>query len=201
MENQIHGRMAIHELAPDMHDTPTHFTNEQLADLLHALDAPFVWGDAHRAPPIPTDWTALIVALAANREARLRLSLIPLFLRHASAAQYAKTAAAQLSGDALLCLRCYYTAAYFLQQVHRMRLEKIIGSFAPLPDLFSADLGLPTLGAAEARLRALAVQHGQLSGRALNWLGTYEHGAQQFMRYLEQKQAWQRSPSTISTRS
>ena len=83
------------------------YTTEELADLLHALDVPFVRGDPQQAPDLPADLTGMIVALAGNEESRLRLALIPLFLRHPAFAPYAQTAAAQLSGDLLLVLRCY----------------------------------------------------------------------------------------------
>lgn len=177
------------------------YTNEALADLLHALDLPFVWGDPQRAPDVPADLTDVIAALASNDEARLRLALIPLLLRHPSFAQYVKTAAVQLSGDALFVLRCYYTAAFFLQQTYWPRLEALFGSLTPLPDLFSADLRLPTGYTPEAGLQALAARHRALSGQSINWLGTYEHGAQRLLRYCEKRQGWQQSPLTTFAHS
>lgn len=169
------------------------YTNAELADLLHALDVPFVWSDAQQAPNLPADPTGLIVALADNAESRLRLALIPLLLRHPAFAQYAKSAAAHLSGDALLVLRCYYTAAYFLQQINQARLNALFGARTPLPDLFSTGLALPSIQTPETGLQALAAQHRMLSGKAINWAGTYEHGAQRFLRYCEKRQGWQKS--------
>ncbi|MEZ4859721.1 MAG: hypothetical protein R3C14_00360 [Caldilineaceae bacterium] len=177
------------------------YTNAELADLLHALDVPFIWGDAQRAPDHPTDLTGIIVALACNEEARLRLALIPLFLRHPAFAPYAQNAAAQLSGDPLLMLRCYYTATYYLQQLYQARLSVLFGTRTPLPDLFSTELELPSIQMPETGLQALASRHRVLSGRMINWSGTYEHGAQRFLQYCEKRQGWQKSPLRVSGRS
>ncbi len=177
------------------------YTNDELADLLHALDLPFVWGDAQCAPALPADLTSVVVALAGSAEARLRLALIPLFLRHPAFAQYAQTAATQLSGDPLLVLRCYYTAAYFLQQIHQAQLHALFGARTPLPDLFSADLALSSVRTPATGLQALAARHRMLSGRAINWWGTYEHGAQRFLHYCEKRQRWQQSPLRAFVRS
>lgn len=164
------------------------------------LTCPYVWGDPQWAPDVPVDFTDLIVALANNDEARLRLALIPLFLRYPSIAPQAESAGAQLSGDALVVLRCYYTAAYFLQQMYRPQLERLFDSFRPLPDLFSVPLGLSTESVPKAGLSALAARHRALSGCAINWLGTYQHGAERFISYMEKRKGWQRSQSTTSAR-
>lgn len=177
------------------------YSNTELAELLHVLDLPFVWGDPQRAPDLPADLTDIVVALAGSAEARLRLALIPLFLRHPAFAQHAQTAAAQLSGDPLLLLRCYSTAAYFLQQKYETRLLALFDKQTPLPDLFSTALALPPAQTLASGLQTLAARHRALSGRAVNWLGTYEHGAQRFLQYCEKRQRWQQSPLSVSGRS
>lgn len=177
------------------------YTNAELASLLHALDLPFVWGDPEQASPVPDDVTHLLIALTCSDDARLRLALIPLFLRHPHFAMHAQNAAAQLSSQSLVVLHCYYTAAYFLQQVHQTRLLALFGSFPPLPDLFSAELNLPKNPTPEEGLRRLAKAQQICSHRAVNWLGTYHHGADQFLRYCEKRKRWHQSPAITSAHS
>ncbi len=56
----------------------------------------------------------LLKALAQSEEARLRLSLIPLFLEHSEYAAHVQAVARQLDPAARLTLQCYYTAAVWL---------------------------------------------------------------------------------------
>ncbi|MCX6048717.1 MAG: hypothetical protein NT075_26745 [Chloroflexi bacterium] len=125
-----------------------------------------------------------------SHEARLRLALIPLLLQYPAFAVYTRSVAEQLPQPAQLVLKCYYTAAQLLQQKYLIRLEALFGQSTPLPDLFTAELGLPTWQNPEAGLQALAERQRNLSERAINWLGTYEHGAQRLLTHQARRQAW-----------
>jgi hypothetical protein len=54
-----------------------------------------------------------------------------------------------------------------------------------LPDYFSRELSLQPVADAELNLRNLAERHRALSGRQVNWLGTYQHAAQVWQKGLE----------------
>lgn len=162
--------------------------NARLVAELDALGVHFLQGaapaEAGRMTP-----GALLAALAASDEARLRLALIPLLLRRPEFTAYVRQAAPP-DAAAQLVLTCYYTAALYLQQKYRPRLEKIVGHVPMLPDLFSAELGLPAAPNPDAGLQSLAQRHAALSGKAINWLGTYEHAAQRWLTHIERRQTW-----------
>ncbi len=123
----------------------------------------------------------LLASLAEQEEARLRLGIIPLLLRHPDWAPLVPAAVQRLAPRKRKLLKLYYTAAMLLQQKYAALLESFLGPFAPLTDWYSAELGIPTRGEPEARLRALARRQREQSGLALNWLGTYEHAAGRFI--------------------
>jgi len=120
----------------------------------------------------------LISELARSNEARLRLSLIPLFLEYPQYAAYVRAAARKLEPAALLTLRCYYTAAVFLAKKYQL-------TGVSLPDLFSADLGLNLVDDSIENLRVLAKRHKQLSGSYVNWLATYQHAEEVWQKGLK----------------
>ena len=127
----------------------------------------------------------LIAALAEIQEARLRLSLIPLFLEHPEFAEHVHAVAKELGPSARLILQCYYSAAIWLGQKYRVRLNSLIGEKASLPDHFSSELGIQITNDPEANLKLLAERHQELSGTQVNWLGTYQHAAQVWIKGLE----------------
>lgn len=145
-------------------------TGDQITDALRALNINFILGGniqnafMHKSP------ARLIAALAESEESRLRLSLIPLFLEHPEFASKVGTAAKNLSPAARLTLQCYYTAALWLAKKYQPRIT--------LPDHFSQELGLSPASDPDQNLRELANRHKELSGRRVNWLGTYLHAAQ-----------------------
>ena len=160
-------------------------TGEQLAGALHVLAVDFILDgttDSQRLQDHP-EW--LITALAESPEARLRLSLIPLFLEHPEFSRYARKAAQGSNEAGRVTLHCYYTAAVLLQRMHGSRLEGLIGLRQVLPDVFSKPLGLRLTSDVEGGLSALAGQHQRLSGLKVNWLGTYQHAFQVWVRGLE----------------
>ena len=108
-------------------------------------------------------------------------------LQRPDLAIFAGVAVQPLPAPAQLVFKCYYTAAMLLQQKYLSRLEALLGKHKPLPDRFSAELGLAAYNSPQAGLQALAKQHKTLSGKSINWLGTYEHGGRRLLRQLERK--------------
>ncbi len=165
-------------------------TGAELAVALTALDVPFIAhapGQPMTAPPQPA---ALLASLAASDEARLRLALIPLLMRRPEFACHAAAALRLMPPPAQTSFRCYYTAAVRLQEKHRRRLEAVLGRGDLLPDLFSAELGVPERVEPDDALRILAMRQRHLTGRSINWLGTYGHGAECLLQALERREQW-----------
>ncbi|HSN75653.1 MAG TPA: hypothetical protein VL334_11300 [Anaerolineae bacterium] len=162
-----------------------------LAQALSTLGVPFVAGGS-RATAFATPRPAVLLAsLAASDEARLRLALIPLLLRHSEFARDAAAALRLMAPTAQICFKCYYTAAGLLQHKYRERLEALSGSVDPLPDQFSAELGVPGRSYPDEALQLLADRQRELTGRSINWRGTYEHGAKRLLQTLERRKQWQ----------
>lgn len=156
------------------------YSEDQLVAELWARDVRFILGAPSGLPPALTP-LHLIAALAESREARLQLSLIPLFLRHPEFAVHANTANQELASASQLILKCFYSAAVWLEQKHLLRKE--------LPDLFSKELGLSPVSDPDENLHALAKRQQELSGQFVNWLGTYEHAADVWLKQMELQQA------------
>jgi hypothetical protein len=157
-------------------------TGDQLANALHALGVNFILGGQNNDETLHKHPARLVAALAESNEARLRLSLIPLFLEHPEFAAHVKAAAKSISPSARLTLQCYYTAAIWLGQKYLPREKS-------LPDLFSKELNLFPTANPDENLRTLAKRHQELSGVQINWLGTYQHAAQVWQRGLGFQQA------------
>lgn len=154
-------------------------TGDQLTNALHALGVNFIMGGKDTDESLQKQPARLIAALAQSSEARLRLSLIPLFLEHPEYATRVCAVAKKLDPPARLTLQCYYSAAVWL--------AKKYSNGASLPDLFSKDLNLNPVEDPDENLRALAKRHKELSGSFTNWLGTYHHAAQVWFKGLDLK--------------
>jgi hypothetical protein len=165
-------------------------TGAELAGALAALDVPFIAGASHQRMSAPLQPAVLLASLAASDEARLRLALIPLLLRRPKLALHADAALRLMSPAAQTCFKCYYTAALLLQKKHRRRLKALLGRLDLLPDLFSAELGVPQVTDLDDALCILAVRQRALTNRSINWLGTYEYGADRLLQALERREQW-----------
>ncbi len=154
-------------------------SEDQLVSELWAWDVRFIMGAKPDYPPtLPP--ASLIAALAESHEARLQLSLIPLFLRHPEFAAHIIAVSKKVDPAHQLILKCFYSAAVWLEQKHLSQKN--------LPDLFSKDLGLSPTSNPEDNLRALAKRHQELSGMQINWLGTYQHAADIWLKEVELQQ-------------
>ena len=162
-------------------------TGAQLANALHMLGINFIMGGSNDSEALHRDPKRMIAALADSKEARLRLSLIPLFLEHPEFSSHVREVVHTLPPRTRLILQCYYSAAVWLQRVHRSKLTTFTGEKQTLPEQFSRDLNLQITDDPETNLFLLAERHRELSGEKVNWLGTYKHAAQIFIKGLEIK--------------
>lgn len=168
----------------------TIFSNDELAAELARLGIYFVKSSVDEILRTTLAPEAFVAALAASSEARLRMALIPLFLSRPEFIRFLPGSANMLSAQARVTLMCYYTAAALLQRKYAQSLEALGISNPEMPDLFGRDLDLPVEGDADALLERLGARQAALSGRSLNWRGTYEQAANRFMRRLQQERAW-----------
>jgi len=111
---------------------------DRLANALRYLGVNFITADQDIRETIHKHPAQLIKALAQSKEARLRLSSIPLFLDHPEFASYLPKIIKTLDPSERLILQCYYTAALFFQK----KYSSLVEIKQELPDLCSDDLGL-----------------------------------------------------------
>ncbi len=161
------------------------YSGEQLAAALQSLGVEFILEDRLESGSLPEMPASLIAALANSPEARLRLSLIPLFLEHPEFADAVPNVSKKLGPNARITLQCYFTAAVWLQKQYRAQLDAYVGPKPALPDYFSRDLGLELTADFEENLRSLAARHQELSNSQVNWFGTYQHAVRVWLKGLE----------------
>ncbi|HFC12286.1 MAG TPA: hypothetical protein ENJ56_05525 [Anaerolineae bacterium] len=166
-------------------------TQAALVGTLEKIGVHFVAGQANgQDESMPLD--TLLLGLARSDEARMRLALIPVFLKNPDCAAYVTDVLSRLAPSQQNLLRCYYTAAQLLQQKYAAQLALLFGSQEPLPALFADILQLEHGKSADSRLRQLAQRQAQLSGKLLNWYGTYEYAYTRLVRHAEKRMQWQR---------
>lgn len=163
-----------------------------LAAELERLGLRFVTSSAEDALPFALSPKDLIAALAGCKEARLRMALIPLFIAHPEYSRFAALVSEDLVEQAQITLVCYYTAAVLLQRKYAQRLLQLGLEVRELPDIFGHSLALPLNSSADDLLLRLAEQQAQMSGRPINWYGTYEHAFERFIRRLELEAQWRK---------
>ncbi len=172
---------------------------DELIDALDTLGVRFLsGGTGHRRTFSPA---ILLSALAADPEARLRMALIPLLLAHPEFAEDVHTAERRLPTECVAVLRCYYTAAHWLQVKHHEELTALMGVQPTLPDFYGDVLGVTGHTSPDSALQALSLRQQQLTGISLNWQGTYEHAAQSWLRFRKQEVRWQALQPSESTNS
>ena len=165
-------------------------SDDQLVSELWARDVQFLMGRQLNSTRLlePANFIAL---LAQSENARLRLSLIPLFLRHPDLSGEAEKADKLISTqEKQVVLRFFYTAAILLQKKYHGRIRDLFGEQSSLPDLFSVQVGVSLDVPPDQALSQLAERHRILSGRFVNWTGTYKHAAEVWLKQMElQKEA------------
>ena len=167
-------------------------TTAILAATLDQLGVHFIAGQADTQTKTAESPLALLCGLASSSEARLRLALIPLFLKHPEYALHVEEALPGLGPTAQLFLRCYYTAAQLLQQKHFQTLIELFGELTTLPPLFEITFKLDTTESPDMRLQQLGRKQAKLSGLPLNWYGTYKHAYYRLVQHSKRRLRWQR---------
>ncbi|MAT99342.1 MAG: hypothetical protein CL608_19560 [Anaerolineaceae bacterium] len=167
-------------------------TNAILTTSLDRLGVHFLAGQPDTHHEIAESPVALLRGLASSDEARLRLALIPLFLKRPEYALHVENALIGLSPTAQHFLRCYYTAAQLLQQKQHQTLTELFGNLAILPSLFEDSLNLVSAESPDVRLQRLAREQARLIGRPLNWYGTYEHAYNRLVQHSRRRLQWHR---------
>lgn len=164
-------------------------SDDQLVSELWARDVQFLMGRPLSSKPLLTP-ANFIASLAESENARVRLSLIPFFLRHPELFNEAEKADKLISTQAKqFVLRFFYTAAILLQKKYHERIYEIFGEQSSLPDLFSAQLGISLDAPPDQALLQLAERHRILSGQFVNWIGTYEHAVDVWLKQMELQKA------------
>lgn len=162
-------------------------SNSQLVKSLNRFGVEFLMYDEDVSEKFIDDPKILIVGLACNHEARFRLALIPLFLQKPELASIVVQVVDDLPRSAQITLECYFCASFYLQHKYLQRLIKLFGPQPLLPPLFIEKLGLPSEGNPEKNLNLLAQKHQLLTGRLINWYGTYEHAVQRLLTHYEKE--------------
>ena len=163
---------------------------DDLVTVLNSLDVPFLAGGTSGGQALDITPSSLLARLAASPEARLRLALIPLLLRHPQFSAQASAVLEALPATAASVLKCYFVAAALLQRKYWERLQSLGMPALALPPLFFAELAIPYPCNPDDGLKLLADRQAILSERFINWLGTYEHAAQRFLTHMERRITW-----------
>lgn len=134
---------------------------------------------------------SLLADLIRQASARVRLAVIAVLLSHPEYAESVPAAVERLSPAEQLALKLFYTAACVVQGQFADRLQRFMADrWQKLPELFSAELGLPPEGTPDERLAALGHAHAHLTNTAVNWAGTYENVAERLLRRWELERVW-----------
>ena len=143
----------------------------------------------------PPELMAQFIAdLERQPSSRVRTATIALLLSHPDYAIFVPAAVTQLRSNNRLLLKCFYTAAVYLQQEHAQVLQEMQNNtFIWLPDIYSEDLGVPRKTTLADRLVALGQRQYELTGVFANWPGTYENVVHHFLRYSELVKLWNQS--------
>jgi hypothetical protein len=132
---------------------------------------------------------ALLADLVRQPSARVRAAVIAVLLSHPGYAEAIPAALERLPAAERQTLLFFYTAAVLLQQQYAARLQPHV-AWRQLPDRFAVDLNLPPATTARERLAVLGRRHGQQTGRAVNWMGTYESVVRCLLRSWELEAQW-----------
>lgn len=145
--------------------------------------------------PISThDTKELLVCLVRQSNSRVRNAIIALLLIHPEYSRQIPVVLELLQEEDRSILQILYTAACFLQQKYRSRLKAICErNWQELPDLYSTEFIQTWKSSPDDNLKLLGSEHQRLSGKIVNWAGTYDHVAQQLIHQLELEARWNQS--------
>jgi hypothetical protein len=135
----------------------------------------------------------LLADLIRQPSARVRQAVIAVLLAYPEYGDFISEALARLAPAEGLTLRLFYTASVLLQQHFSDTLKPLMpGRWQWLPDLFSAELGVSSIGKPRERLARLGLAHQQETRTIANWAGTYENVARKLVRAWELETRWSR---------
>jgi hypothetical protein len=132
-----------------------------------------------------------LAGLATQTDARMRKAIIAALLQRPELTKYVARALENLEDPYRTILQLYYTAAHYLQLFYFADLERVLGSFETLPDLYSKELII--FGDDEPStepLKLLASRPQKISGLAINWYSTYQHVAHRVIARLTKEKEW-----------
>lgn len=132
----------------------------------------------------------LMAGLAAHKDARIRLALIPVLLQHPEYAAVAPESLALLDDSQKVIFKLYYTAAYLLQIAYDVELHVFTENYQEIQDYYSRDFKVSEEGPVQDRLRKLAKRHKEITKMSINWYGTYHHAAKRVLKRLEKEREW-----------
>ena len=137
------------------------------------------------APPMPP--AELISGLALSGNARLQAALILLFLRQPAYSYYLTDAFLKISQELATEVKLYYQAAANLQLELAETIQVTVPLWQELPDSFSKELELPTVGSLNCTdaLITLGHRHAQLTGLDCNWVESYRQNIPRFLKHLQ----------------
>lgn len=183
------GGGGIADLAGNMKATEP--TPDQLIAELHRLGVRHLATTTPSPTYVPLTPLHLLTSLANCPDARVRSALVPLFLWRPDFAASVRNAAAATTGQARAMLMCSYSAAVAMEHGLAGALGQLRSANAlPLHDFFNQDLGVTANAGPVDRLQEVARRHAQLSGRDINWKGTYEHAVASALRAAEPAVEW-----------
>ena len=169
-------------------------TDQQIIDLLYQNGVSFLTPSPSLPKELP-DFPPkdILLHLAQHPDARMRLSLIPVFLSLPSYARQVNHAVRQTDSDTAITLKVYYAAAALLAQIYRPELEQLHLPTQHLTDHFFTSLGLAS-STPEDQLTALSIFYQQHTHRKINWAGTFHHAAQRVIQRRAKEQQWTNTP-------
>ncbi len=133
----------------------------------------------------------LLADLLRQPSSRVRTAVIAVLLAHPEYAQVVPQTMKHLPLSDQATFKLLYTAAVALQKQHAERLKSFLGRhWKWLPDLFSAELGLPSDTLPEDTLRELGLIHRSKTGVMVNWTGTYQNVAHHLLHRWELERQW-----------
>jgi hypothetical protein len=159
---------------------------DTLIDNLALRDVPYFAGPVSDDTAMISD-EALLAGLVCHEAARVRMGLIPLLLRCPEVGSKVLDISTTLHNSHVTSLQLYYTAGVILQRFYLEELQALLGLQPLLPDWFSIPLKVKGATLNE-KLESVAEFHAHFTGLYLNWVGTYRHAANQFLRFLRRHQ-------------
>ena len=124
-----------------------------------------------------------IADIVKQPSARVRNAVISLFLARPEYSAYVQEALRHSNAETALTLKFFYTAAVLLQEKYQINPTTV------LPDFFLAEFGVTGRNPDE-KLHSLGQKHQQVSGKSINWQGTYENAAKHLLHQWELEKAW-----------